>query len=320
MKKILITGASGFIGGFLVEEALRNDWQTWAGVRQSSSREYLQDPLIQFIDLNFADKEKLKEQIVQHVSLHGKWEYIIHNAGLTKCLHPKDFERVNFLFSRHLIEALQETGNVPGKFVLMSSLSAHRPDVHTHYGTSKLKAEQFLQNQPDFPYIILCPTGVYGPREKDYYLVLKTIQAGLDLTAGSKPQKLSFIYIHDLVQAVFRALESPVSRQTYCVSDGKTYSDTEYTEIAKKALGKKHVIKLRIPLAILKIVSVISEKIATFTHKPSTLNRDKYEIMKQRDWSCDTAPIERELGFRAAYDLERGMKECVEWYRKNAWL
>jgi nucleoside-diphosphate-sugar epimerase len=320
MKKILITGASGFIGSFLVEEAVSKGWQTWAGIRKSSSKEYLQDDRIQFIDLNFSDKNKLKEQIAAHVSQYGKWDYVIHNAGLTKCLNPADFDRVNYLFSKHLIEALQETGNVPEKFVLMSSLSAHHSGARTVYGASKLKAEDFLKAQTGFPFIILCPTGVYGPREKDYYLMLKTIKAGLDVTAGLKPQQLSFIYVKDLVQAAFLALESPVRNQSYFVADGNVYSDAEYTAIAKKALGKKWVLKIRVPLLILKTVSVFSEEIAKLTKKPSTLNRDKYEIMKQRDWSCNIWELVRDLHFQAGYDLERGMQECVDWYRANGWL
>ncbi|MDR2843458.1 MAG: NAD(P)-dependent oxidoreductase, partial [Candidatus Symbiothrix sp.] len=215
MKKILITGASGFIGSFLMEEALKKEWQTWAGIRKTSSREYLQNPTIQFMDLIFSDKEKLKAQINHHAERYGAWDYVIHNAGLTKCLNPADFDRVNYLFSRNLIEALQETGHTPKKFILMSSLSAHHPQADTVYGRSKLKAEEFLQSQLNFPYIILCPTGVYGPREKDYYLMLKTIQAGFDLTAGFQPQRLTFIYVKDLVKAAFLALESPIQNKTY---------------------------------------------------------------------------------------------------------
>ncbi|MCC8145904.1 MAG: NAD(P)-dependent oxidoreductase [Bacteroidales bacterium] len=320
MKKILITGASGFIGSFLVEEARSREWQTWAGIRSTSSKEYLTDAEIRFIDLNFSDKKILQEQISHHVLLHGKWDYIIHNAGVTKCIDPSDFERVNYLFTRHLIEALMETGNIPDKFILMSSLSAHHPDADTAYGRSKLKAEQFLSAQHGFPYIILQPTGVYGPREKDYYIMLKTICAGLDVAAGMETQKLTFIYVKDLVQAAFLALESSVKNKSYPVSDGKTYTDEEYTHIAKTALGKKYVLKLRVPLPMLKAVSVVAEDLSKISGKASTLNRDKYEIMKLRDWSCDIQTLKQDLHFNPEYDLKKGMQECVQWYKENGWL
>ncbi|GHT01405.1 NAD-dependent dehydratase [Bacteroidia bacterium] len=327
LKKVLITGASGFIGSFLVEQALSEGMETYAGIRKSSNKEYLQDARIRFVDLNFADKERLKQQITDQATEHGAWDYVIHNAGVTKCLNPTDFDRVNYLYTKHLIEALQETGNVPKKFLLMSSLSAHKDGLQTAYGDSKLKAEAFLKAQSNFPHLILCPTGVYGPREKDYFLMLKTIQKGLDVVAGFEPQHLTFIYVKDLARAAFLALQSPhINAQDgfethhYTITDGHVYLDEEYTAIAKKALGQKYSLKIRVPLAVLKLVCQISEEAAKLTKKPATLNSDKYKIMAQRDWTCDISPAETNFGFRADYDLTRGMTECVAWYKANKWL
>jgi len=319
MKNILITGASGFIGSFLVEEALGRKWKVWAGIRQSSSKEYLCDERISFIDLFYSDKEKLKQQIENHTNSFGKWDYIIHNAGVTKCLHSEDFEKINYRFTRNLIEALQETNAIPDKFILMSSLSA-APPTDTLYGKSKRKAEEFLEAQTDFPYIILRPTGAYGPRDKDYFLMLKSIKNGLELTAGYEPQMLTFIYVKDLAKAAFLAAESAFTHKIYAVSDGNTYSDATYTQLAKEALGKKRVLKLKVPLILLKTVSTLAETFSKISKKPSTLNRDKYKIMKRRDWTCDISPLKQELGFQAEYDLERGIRECVTWYTNHGWL
>ena len=63
MDKILITGASGFIGSFIVEEALRRDMEVWAAVRPTSSKRYLQDERIHFINLDLSDPERLKQQL-----------------------------------------------------------------------------------------------------------------------------------------------------------------------------------------------------------------------------------------------------------------
>jgi nucleoside-diphosphate-sugar epimerase len=319
VKSVLITGAGGFIGSFLVEEALNRDWKVWAGIRQTSSKEYLSDERISFIDLFYSDKEKLKQQIENHRTCYEKWDYVIHNAGVTKCLRSQDFEKINYRFTRHLIEALKETDAVPDKFILMSSLSA-APPTETLYGKSKRKAEAFLESQTDFPYLILRPTGVYGPRDKDYLLVLKSIKKGLELAVGYKPQLLTFLYVKDLAKAAFLAAESDFMHKIYNVSDGNTYSDETYTQIAKQALGKKRVLKLRIPLILLKTVSVLVELFSKMSKKPSTLNRDKYKIMKRRDWTCDTSPLMQDLGFRAEYDLERGVNECVTWYTNQGWL
>lgn len=335
MKKILITGASGFIGSFLVEKALELGFQTWAGVRKSSSREYLKDNSILFLDLDFGNKEKLTEQLIHFKQTFGSIDYIIHNAGVTKCLNPNDFDRINFQYTANFVDALIEADCIPEKFLLMSSLSSFgvgdeinytpikltdTPYPNTAYGVSKLKAEQYLQKAVNFPYIILRPTGVYGPREKDYFLMLKTVKSGLDVGAGFKPQHLTFIYVKDLVDAAFLALESPLKNKDYFVADGNVHTDKEYTALVKKVLGKKYVLSIKVPLSVLKIVSIIAEEISKITKKPSTLNRDKYKIMKQRNWECDITPLKQDLGFVPQYDLKRGLEESVQWYKEKGWL
>lgn len=317
-KSVLITGASGFIGSFLVEKALSEGYEVWAGVRASSDRSYLQDKRVHFIDLHFSDKSRLKEQIEEHVNTHGAWNYVIHNAGLTKSLDPNDFYRVNSQFTVQLVEALQESGHMPEKFILMSSLSAAKGE--SVYGRSKRRAEEFLLAKKDFPSLIMRPTGVYGPREKDYFMMAKTVQSGFDLGVGFKRQLLTFIYVTDLVNAVFLALQSNFTHKIYAVADGRVYTDKEYTEILQRCLGKKWVLRLKVPVFLLYIVSWIAEKIALLTRKPSTLNTDKFQIMKQRDWTCDTAPLKDDLAFTPEFELERGLTACIEWYRENAWL
>jgi nucleoside-diphosphate-sugar epimerase len=334
-KKILITGASGFIGSFLVEQGLNNGFDVWAGIRKSSSKEYLKDSRIHFIDFSFNDKEKLISQIKEFTATHGKFDYIIHNAGVTKCLHAEDFDRVNFQYIANFIDALTESDSIPEKFVLMSSLSAFglgdeenytpikltdTPHPNTAYGRSKLKAEQYLQSKKDFTYLIFRPTGVYGPREKDYFLMIKTVRSGLDVGAGFKPQHLTFIYVKDLVNVIYAGLESEIRNREYFVADGDVYTDKEYTALVKEVIGKKHVLSIKVPLWILKTVSVIAESISKLTKKPSTLNRDKYKIMKQRNWECDIQPLINDLGFKAQFPLKKGLEESVKWYKENGWL
>ena len=103
MKSILITGASGFIGSFIVEEALRRNMEVWAAVRKSSSRQFLQDERIRFIELNLNSEEELKTQLAPH-----RFDYVVHAAGVTKCLHKEDFFRVNTNGTANLIRVLRQ--------------------------------------------------------------------------------------------------------------------------------------------------------------------------------------------------------------------
>ena len=122
MDKILITGASGFIGSFIVEEALRQGYEVWAGMRKSSSKEYLTDPRIHFITLNLNDPELLREQL-QEV----RFDVVVHAAGVTKCLDKRDFFRINTEGTKNLANALRALNMPLKRFVYLSSLSIFGP-------------------------------------------------------------------------------------------------------------------------------------------------------------------------------------------------
>lgn len=334
-KKILITGASGFIGSFMVEEGLRQGMQVWAGVRHSSSRKYLQDTRIRFAELDFTDSDTLEKQLAEHRREHGGWDYIIHCAGVTKCLHRGDFEIANHWGTRHFIETLQRQGITPKRFVYLSSLSVFGPvhekdysdicdkDVpspNTAYGISKLHAEEYLRSLPDFPYVILRPTGVYGPREHDYFLMMKSINRHLDMAAGFKRQDLTFVYVTDLVQAAYAALEKPTVRKSFFISDGNVYDSRTFSDLIRKELGSPWTIRFVCPLFLLRFISLIAENAARLSKKPGTLNSDKYRIMKQRNWRCDITPATKELEYSPRVTLEEGVKKTIAWYKKEGWL
>jgi len=335
MKKILITGANGFIGSFFVDEALKRGWEVWAGVRKSSNREFLTDPKIHYIDLNYAQADALQLQIEDHCAQYGKWNYVIHNAGITSSVGDIDFFRVNHEYTIHLTDALRKSGNTPDKFVFMSSLGALGPGDEIHYaplqpsdtprpnsayGQSKIQSERYIQSLMDFPYIILRPTGVYGPREKDYFRMVQMINKGLDVAVGLKPQLLNFIYVRDLVKVCYSAIESPLQNKSWFVADGDVYSSKEYTGIVKAILNKKFVFRITFPLFVIRIISEISGAYSRLTGKSTLLNPDKYQILKQRNWTCDSSDLQRDLGFVAEYNLQKGMEETVEWYYRNGWL
>ena len=330
-----MTGASGFIGSFLVEGGLERGMQTWAGIRKTSSRKYLQDKQIRFAELNFGDKQKLKEQLAAHKQEHDGWDYIVHCAGVTKCLHKEDFDKGNFQATVNFVEALKELDMVPERFIYISSLSIFGPiheedyapisecdeaQPNTAYGVSKLKSEKYLQSLTDFPYVIYRPTGVYGPRERDYFLMAQSVKQHVDFAAGFKRQDITFIYVKDLVQAVYLGVKLEALRRAYFVSDGQVYASSTFSDLIKKELGNPWLVRIKCPLVILKLISIVAEAGAKCLGKTSTLNRDKYNIMKQRNWRCDISPIVKELGFCPEYLLERGVQETIAWYKEEKWL
>lgn len=335
MESILVTGASGFIGSFIVQEALKRNLSVWAGIRSSSSKEYLQNKNIHFLELDFAHPNELRAQLSGYKGTHAKFDYIVHCAGVTKCLDKSSFSLVNYLQTKYFVDTLRELKMVPKKFIYISTLSVFGPIHENHftpisgeeepapntlYGLSKLKAELYIQSIPGFPYIILRPTGVYGPREADYFLMAKSIKKHVDCSVGFRRQDLTFVYVKDVVQAVLLAIESNVVRKAYFLTDGKVYQSKTFSELIQKELGNPFVIRFKCPLIILKVISLLAEFIAKRFGKNSTLNSDKYKIMKQRNWQCDITPTVRDLGYTPEYDLQKGVKETIAWYKDKEWL
>lgn len=329
---ILIIGAGGFIGGHICTEALRRGYDTWAGVRLSTSRQYLTDNRLKFITFDYDDPHAVAEALSTHKAQHGAWDYIIWNLGATKCANFQDFNRINYQYVRTFIEQLTALDMLPKRFLYMSSLSAlgmadeknytpldsHTiPNPNTRYGLSKIKAETYIETQPQLNWIIFRPTGVYGPHEKDYLMMIEMIDHHLDVGVGMKTQKLTFIYVEDLVNAMFDALQAGVSKKKYIISEPRSYTQSEFREIVKKHLHRRFVMPLRLPMAAVYAASYIAEKWGAATMKPSTLNRDKFKIMKQRNWQCDVSDAVRDFGFNPKYSLDRGIEITVKAYIKD---
>lgn len=348
---ILITGASGFIGSFIVEEALRQGYEVWVAIRKSSSRRYLQDEHIHFIELDFSSADTLGRQLhdVRPQLQKGRWDYVIHAAGATKCHRKVEFFHVNTLGTENFVWALVNEKMIPERFVFVSSLSifgavretvtqqgngstgtyspillTDTPHPNTAYGESKLKAEKFLLHMHQmhhFPIVILRPTGVYGPRERDYFLMTKSIRHHIDFSVGFRPQDITFVYVRDVVSAIFLALKAHnIEGKAYFLSDGNVYNSRHFSNLLRQYLGNPWVLHIKAPLWLLRLICILSENWSKWRGKPHTLNMDKYHILSQRNWQCDIEPTRRDLGYESQWPLERGVEETIRWYKENKWI
>lgn len=347
---ILVTGASGFIGSFICEKGLERGMEVWAGMRRTSSRQFLTDERLKFAELDMGNYDRLCEQLRQYKQQMGNrgWDYVVHAAGATKSLKREGFFRTNTEGTKNLVRALMAEDMVPQRFVFVSSLSifgairetpypyqpilcTDTPVPNTAYGESKWQAEQFLEElkkevglereQGGFPYVILRPTGVYGPRERDYYIMAKSIKQHVDFAVGYKPQDITFVYVDDVVQAVYKALDAPNALgKGYFLSDGQVYNSRAFSDLLQKELGNPWVLHIKAPLWFLWLVCAISGTVSGWLKKLTTLNLDKYHILSQRNWQCDIEPARSDLGYEPQVLLPEGARRSVEWYKQAGWL
>ncbi|WP_158797471.1 NAD(P)-dependent oxidoreductase [Pedobacter sp. L105] len=327
-KRVLITGASGFVGYHLIVAALASDLEVFAAVRPSSDIQHLAKFDIKYTFLDFNDSASLENEMQEK-----KYNYIIHASGITKAKNKEEYNEVNALYSRNLALAAVSAGIDLQKFIFVSSLAAlgplrdfserieddSTPHPVTQYGESKLLAEQYLSAIEALPLIIIRPTAVYGPREKDIFILFQTINKGLEPHIGGFKQQMSFIYVKDLAKVIVKALFSPVTKGQYNVSDGNIYDRYALADGVKKAM-KKRTLKLHLPVSLVASLASLMEWLYKNSSVSPALNKEKMNELTAINWACNIFRLNRDMAFRPDYNLETGLVETVRWYKENSWL
>ena len=328
MQRILITGASGFIGTHLVHVAQSLGYEVWAAIRPESNRRKLESQGVRLVEVDYSDEhhltETLRAALPPTLGQEPMWHYVIHNAGITKTARTEEFQEVNAEQTRRLLAALSALPTPPLRFMLMSSMSSYgdsngseaplrvedEQHPHTLYGRSKCLAEHYTE-QSGLPYTLLLPTGVYGPGDADYLMSIQGIARGINAMAGCKTQYLTFVYGEDVARAALFVLTQPKAEgKRYIVADGATYTDLEFGRMVQRLIGRKHVLHIRIPLPLVRLVCAFGSMRARLTGRVTPLNRDKYPILAQRNWRCDASPLFA-LGFTPTRSLEEGLRETI---------
>ncbi|MFZ1751544.1 MAG: NAD(P)-dependent oxidoreductase [Saprospiraceae bacterium] len=328
-KKILITGANGFIGTYLIEKSISLGMDVYCAVRANSNITSIKDTAASIITVDYHDIPEMTKMMAEY-----QFDYIIHNVGLTKSPDPDAYMRVNKDLLVNLVEAIKKSNLKISKLLFVSSLASYgpadfqtgsivrddsKPHPVTHYGRSKLAAENYLRSQSDIPYIILRPTAVYGPGEKDLLNVFQLVNKRIDIHPGLMPGKFTFIYIKDLTELIMAALMSDQKNKGYFATDGNIYLSNALSGFIAEALQKR-TLKIKIPIFLLKGIAYASEKVAGYWDSYPPLNVDKMNEIKAKNWNCDVSNLQKDLGWEAQYDLQKGVVETVAWYKKHKWL
>ena len=325
-ERVLITGASGFVGYHLVTEALNKNLEVFVAVRKSSKIEHLKHLDIKYTSLDFNNPSALNKELEEK-----HYNYIIHAAGVTRARSVDEYNTINATYTYNLAQAAAKAGHVK-KFVFISSLAAVGPLANiegvidantiphpvTAYGKSKLLAEEQLKTINDLNYTILRPTAVYGPRDKDIFIFFKQVAIGFEPYIGRIEQKLSFIYVADLAKASINALFAG-NKKTYILSDDSYYNRYELAKYIKAVLLNKTV-KFHLPVNFVKMIAGIAEKVSSLTNKAAVLNIEKLNELKAVNWSCNIDAAKADLDFQPVYNLQAGVAETIQWYKANKWL
>ncbi len=327
MRKILVTGANGFIGSHICETLQSAGFDVRALVRRTSDLTN-----IMHLDLELAHGD-LNDADSLPAAIEGA-EAIVNNAGITKALDSDMFDRVNSAGTENILKAIERSNPDIKDFIQISSTAAsgpapsdtpidedYPPRPLTAYGKSKLAGETaVLAYRDKFPVTVLRPSAVYGPRDKEMLSFFKAVSFRLKPTFGTGECYVNFTYVKDLAQAVARTLtEASSSGSVYFVAEKRRYSYSEAGDIMSEVLGIKGL-DIHVPATLLRFAGKISEITAKLRNKASIFSADKALEISQKYWLVDTSRIERELSFVSPTSFRNGVIETVDWYRRHGWL
>jgi nucleoside-diphosphate-sugar epimerase len=327
-KRVLITGASGFVGYHLIEAAVIAGYEVYAAVRPSSDKTHLKGLNIQYTHLDYSSVAALKKELEEK-----QYHFIVHAAGITKAKTKAEYDLVNATYTQNLAIAASTADFPLKKFIFLSSLAAIGPlddltkEINDHtaprpvtnYGASKLLAEQYLAEFRQLPLITIRPTAVYGPREKDLFILFKSINSGLEPHIGRFKQQLSFVYVKDLVDVVVAALSSNAIQKKYNISDGHAYDRYALAEFTKKTLHKR-TIKFHLPVTVVNFMAIVMDFLYKNKKDTPALNKEKMAELTAINWACNIDAAKTDLDYDPQFNLEKGITQTVKWYKLNNWL
>jgi len=326
--RVLVTGASGFLGGHVAELLSARGDRVRALVRKTSNRKHLEKlPGVELFEGSIEQVERVREAVYDV-------DAVVHCAGIVKARGTDEFFAVNVGGTSNLVEAARSRRGALRRFVHVSSLEACGPSADgepvapdqerpvTAYGRSKLAAEKVvLSARDELPVTILRPGAIYGPRDGEILEAFKSIQRGLLPLVGGGDAKGMWIYATDCAEACIRAIEADVpSGRTYFVDDGCGPIDQrQMLADAERALGKKALVRANLPVPFFMTVARGVEAFGRLTNRPVMLTREKANMLLQH-WVCSSDETRKELGWQPRVPWTEGVGRAVQWYRENGWL
>ncbi len=326
--KVLVTGASGFLGSHVAEQLCAQGHRVRALVRATSKVDFLKTlDGLEFAYGAIEDRASLDE------AMQGI-EAVIHSAALVKARNAEEFKRINVDGTRYLLEAVKALGTPFKRFVFVSSLAAVGPSQDgtpvdataanpvTHYGRSKLAAERVvLQAAGEVRSVILRPPMIYGPRDQEALAFFKAVSNRVLPFFGDGSSTMNVVYGADAATACIKALDAEVpSGAAYFVHDGRIYVWKQMLEEVERVVGKRALLRFGLPFPVVHVVALFSEAFGKLTGQAVMMTRDKLNELKAPHWVSDSSDTRRDLNWSPETDWAAGIRLSLEWYRQAGWL
>lgn len=324
--RVLVTGATGFIGQHLTRHLMAAAHEVHALVRTKPKAPVGLHAGIRQIQGNLHTGEGLAEAV-------QNTDAVIHLAGVTRASSRETFFATNAEGTRALAKQAALAPNPP-RFIYCSSLAAAGPSRRgtprtesdpaapvSQYGQSKLAGEEAVKAlAPKLPALIIRPPVVYGVGDRDFLpTLLPMARRGFLLKSGFVDQHYSLLHVDDLCRALLASLNQGKTLQPereskqglYFLSDGVIYNWAEVGSHLAQALGRSKVRLVPLPHPCAPLVGAAAEWLGRYRGEVPLLNRDKARELACEAWTCTSAKAVVDLGFSPHFSLRTGLRQIM---------
>jgi nucleoside-diphosphate-sugar epimerase len=327
---VLVTGAAGFVGNYLVKELLKKKVSVRALVRKNSNIKDMTNNGVELVYGNITDRDSLQGitenvDVVYHLAAMG------HVSAASEEAYRKSYE-VNVTGTQNLIEECLKAE--VKRFIHFSSTAAmgliKQPTIDesaecqpsTPYQRSKYESEQCVNayfRDKDLPSLILRPCMIYGVGGRGEFLKwCRLIKKGFFPKVGMGENLTPFVHVKDVVQAAVLAADNGQEGETYLVASEQSYSLTLIRNLVAKHLDVKKPYVYVPKWAALAGTYALENAAKWLKFTPVVTSKNIRSISTDRVFSIEKA--ENQLGYHSLMDLETGIKETVHWYRDQGYL
>jgi nucleoside-diphosphate-sugar epimerase len=193
---------------------------------------------------------------------------------------------------------------------------------HHPYGRSKMEAEQEVRrmvSESGLPAVIIRFSMVYGPGDhRDILRITRLIQKGFFPKIGKKPKLTPLIHVEDAIQGMLLAAEKGKIGETYLLTNSKSEPFDHIHQIIQATLGAKNFLPHIPEWAALAAATGIETMYQLVGKAPPVTRKNIESTLADRVFSIEKARCE--LGFSPGIDPDAGLRQTVEWYRKQGWV
>lgn len=324
-RRALITGATGFVGGHLVERLAADGWELHALVRSTSDTRLLEERQVKRWTGDLHDAELLRR------ACDGV-DVVFHLAAVTAARSEAGYEHANVEGTRVLVDAVTAADHRPRRLVYLSSYAACGPAPEggsvrledppaplTAYGRTKLAGERVVRGLEGngVEVVVIRAPAVYGPGDPALLPYFRLIRRGLAPLPGKGESRLHLIFAPDLAGALEAAATAPVG--TYPVAAPAVHRWSEVVDTIAEVMERRPV-RLPLPASLVRAAAGATQAAGALAGRAVPFNREKAEEMLAPGWVCDLSGSDAVLPPERATSLREGISRTVRWYIRRGWL